>query len=279
MYLRMLAALLLAICMMGCGKTERSVAPAYVGIWTAVHGTSPISIEFRDDGRVIWIHGDSSDVETAGYLLMQDSSPVTMKIIPAQHAGYLVATITHVDAQALHMTLEEYRDNDESKRREAELFVWQRSSEHILPSKTATPQQRDELIRQAMEGHIWFHGPKGQEMLDICEALFRHQIKQYESSGQNALQAYHLEIGRRDPDPLLMQRFADHQPPIQPVSQRWSTRSRIFKIRKIIWMDDNTVEAQGGYHQGPMSGSTNTYRLIRKNKQWEVVMDRTDVIS
>ena len=54
---------------------------------------------------------------------------------------------------------------------------------------------------------------------------------------------------------------------------------RIASSHTIHWIDDDTVDADGGYYEGIMSSSGNTYRVVRRNGKWVVTRDTMHWIS
>ena len=109
---------------------------------------------------------------------------------------------------------------------------------------------------------------------DIREAVFRWQFDHNASSQQKKAQAYFLGVGDRDdPTDEFMKRFANHKPPVRKASacsadagkgvrdKKTGEKGLIFRVRKIEWKSDTEVEVQGGYYEGGLSASSNTYTV------------------
>ena len=58
-----------------------------------------------------------------------------------------------------------------------------------------------------------------------------------------------------------------------------SALRRHVRIKTIRWIDDDTAEVHGGYHEHGKSASYNQYRLVRERGQWRVVEDNLLLIS
>lgn len=129
---------------------------------------------------------------------------------------------------------------------------------------------------------------------DIREAVFRFQFDHNASGQQKTAHAYCLAIltGEKDSDPSseFMKRFAHHKPPIrkasachwtsiQVVENRFGRAALIFRVSKIIWISDTEVTVEGGYEEGNMSSSGNTYTVKKQNEKWGVTNDQMNVIS
>lgn len=126
---------------------------------------------------------------------------------------------------------------------------------------------------------------------DIREAVFRHMFQRNASSLQQGAAAYFLQLGDgQDPSDILIQRFAGHTPPVKKVSQstvgpqgvvdkETGGRGLLFEIDSIKWLFDTEVEVAGGYYEGNVSSSGNTYTVRLQDGKWMVVEDRMHRIS
>gem|GEM_PF-3393868 len=56
-------------------------------------------------------------------------------------------------------------------------------------------------------------------------------------------------------------------------------RGLLFDLGEIRWISDDTVEIDGGYYEGGLSASGNTYFLKKKTGKWIVERDRMHWIS
>lgn len=129
----------------------------------------------------------------------------------------------------------------------------------------------------------------------VREAVFRHQFAHNSSGQKDRAPIYFLSLGEtdkpQDPSPALMARFAQHQPRVEPVSRAHvsfdsSVRHRdtgerglIFRVTSIERVSDDLAIVEGGYYEGNLSSSGNTYRVERKNGVWVVTDDKMQWIS
>jgi hypothetical protein len=129
---------------------------------------------------------------------------------------------------------------------------------------------------------------------DIREAVFRHQFDHNASGQQKSAHAYCLAVlvnGKdADPSDQFMQRFSHHKPPVRKASachwtsiqivENYTGRSALlFRVSKIIWASATEVTVDGGYDEGNVSSSGNTYTVRKQNGKWAVTSDQMNVIS
>jgi hypothetical protein len=129
---------------------------------------------------------------------------------------------------------------------------------------------------------------------DIRETVFRHQFDHNASGQQKRAHAYCLAIlvGNEQSDPLdqFIKRFAHHKSPvrkasachwdsIEVVDKRTGRPALIFQVSRITWISDTEVTVDGGYEEGNVSSSGNTYTVTKRNGKWEVTHDQMNVIS
>ena len=119
---------------------------------------------------------------------------------------------------------------------------------------------------------------------DIREAAFRYQ---FEYLGKLDNFDYYFISGSEE----ILARFRGHTPLVLPSSEAdinspqgvrhrsYGGRGIWFFLNEIQWLDENTVEIEGGYSHTSVSGSFNTYRLERKNGEWKVTKDTVHSIS
>ena len=138
---------------------------------------------------------------------------------------------------------------------------------------------------------------KGPEYLNLLEAVFRYQFDHNASGSQRNVGYFFLALDRRDPDqsdppPELLERFKNQSPQVLPASMAKATirgggvkhkdlggSGLIFNITRITWLDATTAEVDGGYYEGGLSSSSNTYRVIRRGGKWTVTRDKMNSIS
>ena len=126
---------------------------------------------------------------------------------------------------------------------------------------------------------------------DIREAVFRYQFEHNASGLQKKAACYFLEIDRKDPAAEFLKRFEGHTPPVKPASacvrsaaegvkdKETGGRGLVFRQATIRWINDNEVEVEGGYYEGGLSASGNTYKAGRKDGKWVVASDKMHWIS
>ncbi len=117
------------------------------------------------------------------------------------------------------------------------------------------------------------------QMLDIAEATFRHQFTHNASGQQQKSSAYCLTLFGKDPDAGFLARFKDHKPPVQKGSEFVEGKGLKFHISKIKRISASKVEVSGGYYEGGLSSSGNTYLLELKDGKWIVAEDKMLWIS
>lgn len=137
-------------------------------------------------------------------------------------------------------------------------------------------------------------GGRAAEEDNIREAVFRHQFEHNASGQQRHAHAYCLAImtgdQHKDPSHRFMTRFSHHKPSvrkasdchwteIQVVENRWGRSALIFFVSDITWVSDTEVTVNGGYEEGNVSSSGNTYTVVKEKGKWTVVKDRMNVIS
>lgn len=136
---------------------------------------------------------------------------------------------------------------------------------------------------------------------DIREAVFRYQFTHNGSALRQKAEVYFLSFGEQDqePDEEFLKRFARHEPPVKPASHAKALRGRkgtpapfsnivdkqtgkvglIFYLRSIRWLSEDQVQVDGGYHEGPLSATSNRYTVVRENGAWVVLQDQVISVS
>jgi hypothetical protein len=117
------------------------------------------------------------------------------------------------------------------------------------------------------------------DALDVAEAVFRYQFEHNASAVQQGAKAYFLRVGKDDPPAELLARFKGHAPPVRPGSQFKMGDGLSFYVGEMKWVDGTHVEVYGGYYEGLLSASGNTYTVEKRNGKWVVTGDQLQVIS
>jgi hypothetical protein len=126
---------------------------------------------------------------------------------------------------------------------------------------------------------------------DIREAVFSYQFLHNASGRQQNAKVYFLSLheGGKDPSDEFMKRFAGHTPEVKKVSQctedddirdmQTGAPGIVFRVTGIRWITAQRVEVFGGYFEGYLSSSGNTYYVEKKDGKWIVVQDNGRWIS
>jgi hypothetical protein len=125
-------------------------------------------------------------------------------------------------------------------------------------------------------------GPGLTAETDIAEAVFRYQFEHNASAIQQKADHYCLSLpGERSPGAEFLQRFQGNHPPVLSADecQRKSGHDLFFRIQRLDWRSDTEVWVSGGYWEGNLSSSLESYRVRLKNGKWGVDGARMEAIS
>ncbi len=126
---------------------------------------------------------------------------------------------------------------------------------------------------------------------DIREAVFRYQFEHNASGQQKQAAVYCLSIGENaDPSDEFMRRFAEYKTPVRKrsecdvgrlgvVDKNTHKRGLVFRVDSMNWISGTEVEARGGYFEGGLSASGNTYTVRKRLGKWGVTEDKMNWIS
>jgi hypothetical protein len=117
---------------------------------------------------------------------------------------------------------------------------------------------------------------------EIFEAVFRYQFDHNASGMQKQAERYCLYLpGEKSPDAAFLQRFEGNQPPVVAAAQceGRSGKNLFFRINRLQWHRDNEVWVRGGYFEGNLSSSIESYRVLLKDGKWVVTGARMEAIS
>ena len=181
----------------------------------------------------------------------------------------------------------------------------------LLPqSRIQTPLQKALVVASIAFGALCFAilvyavehsyrspspGPERDKQEDnIKEAVFRYQFVHNASGLQQKAGVYFLSLwgvgeDGKDPSDDFMRRFAGHTPPVKKFSrasfedglkdEETGARGLIFRVTVIKWITGSRVEVGGGYYEGQVSSSGNTYYVEKRDGKWVVVRDKMYWIS
>lgn len=272
--------LVLLLVVASCTSDDEKQKPFPIGIWQGICKGQPISIKFREDGRAILISGGEDAIGLAGYSIDLQQQPGHLDIEFRDPPWRPIRTLMEqVDTNTIR--IQHFKDG--TARPDTFTFdaiVLQRTQNHVLPREAKSIDERDKKIHKIlMMDMIWFGGKQHEELLAICEVLFRHQFTHNASAVQQKAAVYYLSIDYKDPPEKLLACFHGHSPPVKPGSVFRVGNGIKFEIHSIIWLDETTVEIKGGYYEGNASSSGNTYRLRREDGAWKVINDKMEWIS
>lgn len=117
---------------------------------------------------------------------------------------------------------------------------------------------------------------------DILEAVFRYQFENNASGLQQNAERYCLALTRGERlDAEFLRRFAGNRPPVVAADQcdRQSGRNLFFQAKIEQWESDREALVRGGYYEGNLSSSRETYRVVWEDGRWVVRDPRLEVIS
>jgi hypothetical protein len=117
------------------------------------------------------------------------------------------------------------------------------------------------------------------QALDIAEATFRYQFLHNASGQQQKAPAYFLTVFGKDPDAAFLKRFDQHKPPVEKGTDFAERKGLKFRVERIKRVSATKVEVSGGYYEGGLSSSGNTYFVEIKDGKWVVTGDKMHWIS
>ncbi len=128
----------------------------------------------------------------------------------------------------------------------------------------------------------------------VREAVFRYMFVNNASGLQSKAEVFCLAISaegkQADPSTAFLGRFTNLKQTVRAASECEASahdvvRDRqtgkpalMFWTKEIRWTGDLTAEIAGGYDEGPMSASVNTYYLSKQGGIWRVVKDVMEII-
>lgn len=124
----------------------------------------------------------------------------------------------------------------------------------------------------------------------ILEAVYRYQFDHNASGQRSAAGVYCLSFSLAVDSATLLRAFKDHTPPVKLASQcersmagvydrETGKRSLIFYITDVKIISDTEATASGGYYEGGLSSSGNSYHLTKQGGAWRVTADQMHWIS
>ena len=117
------------------------------------------------------------------------------------------------------------------------------------------------------------------EALDIAEATFRYQFQNNASGSKQKQKAYFLTLFEKDPTEDFLNRFQGNIPTVKKGSEFEVGNGLKFNVHWIKRINKTKVKVSGGYYEGFVSSSGNTYYLKKKNGEWIVTKDIMHWIS
>src|SRR4029077_16995396 len=108
---------------------------------------------------------------------------------------------------------------------------------------------------------------------DISEAVFRYQFQHNASTLQQTAERYCLFLSdERSPDEAFLRRFDGNSPPVVAGGQcnRQAARDLFFRVQKLDWQGADEVWVRGGFSEGTVRSSIETYQVRRRDGRWVV---------
>jgi hypothetical protein len=124
--------------------------------------------------------------------------------------------------------------------------------------------------------------PRSVSEPDILEAVFRYQFEHNASGIQQDAEKYCLTItGGEKPSAEFLRRFEGNRPAVVAADQcdRRSGRNLFFQAKVEQWESDAEAIVRGGYYEGNLSSSRETFRVVWEDGRWVVRDPRMEVIS
>jgi hypothetical protein len=136
--------------------------------------------------------------------------------------------------------------------------------------------------------------------IDLLEATFRHMFKKNASGGQSNVAAYCISIGKSksakpidpalDAPAKLLSRLANESPKVLPgssciwndvavVEAKSKEPALLFSVTKIDCASASKCNVEGGYLEGNLSASGNSFVVERGSSGWTVTSDQMNWIS
>jgi hypothetical protein len=126
-------------------------------------------------------------------------------------------------------------------------------------------------------------------------AVFRYQFDHNVSGQKTNAGVYCLSLSLAGQEPIdpseeLVAAFRTHEPPVKPQSQcetstrgvfdrQTSRQGLMFYIDQIKRTSETEAVVSGGYYEGGLSGSGNSYHVVRRGDEWTVTGDQMFFIS
>jgi hypothetical protein len=116
---------------------------------------------------------------------------------------------------------------------------------------------------------------------DVLEAVFRYQFEHNASGIQQNAERYCLTLPSGMPDTAFLRRFEGNTPPVTAADQCDKTTGKdlFFEAKHVEWVNDGEATVHGGYWEGNLSSSGETFKVVREEGLWVVKEGRLEVIS
>jgi hypothetical protein len=108
---------------------------------------------------------------------------------------------------------------------------------------------------------------------DIAEAVFRYQFEHNASTIRQGAERYCLSLpDEHNPDAVFLQRFEAVRPAVVAAGQctKKASRDLFFRVQKLDWQSDDEVWVRGGYSEGTLKATAESYQVHRRNGRWTV---------
>jgi len=178
----------------------------------------------------------------------------TETTLTQQHLRIATATVAAIKR------LQTWKEREKLFRRFGDVFVKNKNRTLSKYGASVLRLLEDEAAKNSRPNDHW----------DVCEAVFRYQFGHNASAAQQRAKAYFLSVRGNDPPAGFLRRFEKHTPTVRRGSQFRQGAGLRFRIGSFKWTGENTAEVEGGYYEGNLSASGNTYRVEKTNAGWKV---------
>jgi hypothetical protein len=123
---------------------------------------------------------------------------------------------------------------------------------------------------------VWIHrcAPLGPDELNVCEGVFRYQIRKLDRVTRGQISTYYLSVNGANPPDRLLSKLRNSGLAVQRASffysELWSQGAWHFVIRRLERINDNMFLVQGGHENDGLSASGDEYTVINREGRWVV---------
>jgi len=136
-----------------------------------------------------------------------------------------------------------------------------------------------------VEPRVAPQGPRGAQLADIHEAVFRYQLE-LQAREQPRVRVYFLSVGGRDPTAEFVARFKGALRPVKPASaakrdlyggtvdEATDEGGMVLDIGSHRWVSDAWIEVEASHYEYGPTDRVRIYRVEWRGGRWVVTGDR-----